>query len=313
MHNEIDFMKTIKGWVILSRPPFHLVGVLPFFLGAILAWRINSTFDWSVFLWSIAAVILIMLSTYYSGEYYDLKEDRLSAQMGKNIFSGGSQAVVKGLVPKGHALIASYITLGLAGIIGLLLQFHYKTGPLTTPLGLTGMAAGFFYSTRPIRWVKRGVGEVIIGFSYGWLPVAASYYLQCGRIDPIVHFASLPIAFSIFNVILINEFPDYPADLIEKKANLVVRVGKKRALCIYIAMAIASLCTYPLPLLQGIPPMTYLWSFPVVFAILLVSVVWVSRGGYQDRVALEKICALTLLLNLTISLSYIITLLQGKT
>ena len=101
----------------------------------------------------------------------------------------------------------------------------------------------------------------------------------------------------------INEFPDYPADLIEKKANLVVRLGKKRAPCIYIAMAIASLCTYPLPLLQGIPPMTYLWSFPVVFAIVLVSVVWVSRRSYQNRVALEKTCPLTLLLNPGISLA----------
>ncbi|MEA3222297.1 MAG: hypothetical protein U9P49_03920, partial [Thermodesulfobacteriota bacterium] len=78
MHNEIDFMKTIKGWIILSRSPFHLVGVLPFFLGAILAWRTNVPFNWPAFLWGVAAVVLIMLSTYYSGEYYDLKVDKLS-------------------------------------------------------------------------------------------------------------------------------------------------------------------------------------------------------------------------------------------
>jgi len=62
-------------------------------------------------------------------------------------------------------------------VIGLILQFYYKTGPWTIPLGVIGMITGFFYSTPPPRWVKRGIGELLIGFCYGWLPVAAAFYL----------------------------------------------------------------------------------------------------------------------------------------
>jgi 1,4-dihydroxy-2-naphthoate octaprenyltransferase len=31
------FEKKIRAWVALSRPPFHIVGVLPFILGGVLA------------------------------------------------------------------------------------------------------------------------------------------------------------------------------------------------------------------------------------------------------------------------------------
>jgi 1,4-dihydroxy-2-naphthoate octaprenyltransferase len=119
--------KTIKGWIKLSRPPFHLVGLFPFIVGALLAWHIYGVFNWTVFGWSAAAVILIMLSTYYNGEYYDLKEDKLSAEMDRNVFSGGTQVIVKNLLPHKQVKIAGYITLVLAGIIGLILHFHYKS------------------------------------------------------------------------------------------------------------------------------------------------------------------------------------------
>ncbi|MCX7966509.1 MAG: prenyltransferase [Syntrophorhabdaceae bacterium] len=113
-------------------------------------------------------------------------------------------------------------------MVGLIIQFYFKTGTWTIPLGVFGILSGFFYSMMPIRWVARGVGEILIGLCYGWLPVSVSFYLQIGEFNHIIHWVSIPIACTIFNVILINEFPDYPADIIAKKSNLVVRYGKKR-------------------------------------------------------------------------------------
>jgi len=78
-----------------------------------------------------------------------------------------------------------------------LLQFYYKTGPYTIPLGALGAFAGFFYSARPIQWSYRGVGEIWIGLCYGWLTVAASYYIQTGELSPLVHWTALPISFTL--------------------------------------------------------------------------------------------------------------------
>ncbi|MEW6675710.1 MAG: prenyltransferase [Nitrospirota bacterium] len=109
------------------------------------------------------------------------------------------------------------------------------------------------YTTKPIQWSYRGMGEILIGFCYGWLPVAASCYIQIGQISPLVHWVSLPIAFTIFNVILINEFPDYPADREFGKKNLVVRFGKERMSKLYALMSFAALCSYVLAIITCVP------------------------------------------------------------
>jgi 1,4-dihydroxy-2-naphthoate octaprenyltransferase len=308
MNMPVNYKTAIKGWFMMARPPFHSVGVLPFCLGAALAWRSTGTMNWQVFLWGTLAVILIMLTTYLAGEYYDLDGDRLSGRMGRNMFSGGSQALVKDMVPRQHARIGSYISLILAGLIGLLLQFHYKTGPWTIPLGLIGMITGFFYSTEPIRFVKRGIGEILIGFSYGWLPIAASFYLQTAHLTSLVHWMSLPIGFTIFNVIFINEFPDYPADLITKKATLVVRFGKKNSSYLYSILCVGALILFPFSTKAGLHPYTLIFFLPIA-ALSFMTTSGMLRGRYTDRAALEKMCGITILINLLYSLSFILGLL----
>ncbi len=53
----------ISAWFALSRPPFHLVGVLPFILGSMLAWQQNGIFCWDIWFWGALGVIFIMLAT----------------------------------------------------------------------------------------------------------------------------------------------------------------------------------------------------------------------------------------------------------
>jgi 1,4-dihydroxy-2-naphthoate octaprenyltransferase len=260
-----------------------------------------------VFLWGTLAVVLIMLSTYLAGEYYDLEEDRLSGQMERNPFTGGSQAVVRDMVPRNHPKVGSYVALALAVVIGALLQFGYHTGPWTIPLGVVGMIAGFFYSTEPVRWVKRGVGEVIIGFSYGWLPIAVSFYLQTGRITPLAHWMSLPVALSIFNVILINEFPDYPAALRQGKKTLTVRLGKKAASSLYAAASLGGVTLSFLAVPAGLSPYSILLLLPVaVFSVLVT--MGMLTGRYSVRAVLEKMWGLTIAINWLYAIAYMASL-----
>lgn len=306
MKNTSHF-KTLQAWIQLSRVPFHSVGVLPFFLGTLLAWKTHGLFNFQIFAISTAAVILIMLCTYYTGEYSDITEDRLSASLDRNKFSGGSQAVIKDLVSFEHAKKASYVTCGLAVVAGLIIQFYFWTGPLTIPLGVVGMFSGLLYSGMPYRWVAKGVGEVAIGICYGWLPIATSFYLQTGEIAGIIHWMSLPVACTIFNVILINEFPDYAADIIVKKSNLVVRLGKEKASYLYIFMSSASIATFFLSVRHSLDHNTFILYIPV----FLVSVFLIFAMGmkkYYNKRLLEIMCGLTIVNNLGIILVYIISI-----
>ncbi len=287
----------------MSRPPFHIVGVLPFCLGSIMAHRATGAFNWPVFILSIMAVIAIMLSTYYNGEYYDINEDRLSAKLGKNPFSGGSQVIAQNKLPRRAALAASIISLTAAALIGILLQFIFKTGVLTIPLGLSGIFLGFFYSSPPFRWAARGIGEIIIGFCYGWLPINVSYYIQTQAFLPLASWVSIPVGLSIFNVILINEFPDYEADRLSGKRNLVVRIGKKNSSFIYLLSTILVWLFFCLSLLKGVPQLSLYVGMPFILISLITAAAVVS-GKYRDYRLMPAICMLTILVNMGVCISY---------
>ncbi len=300
----------LRAWLELSRLPFHSVGVLPFVLGAVLAWRQGDTLRLDVFAWGTLGVVLVMLATYYAGEYWDYVEDSLSGRMGGSRFAGGSQVLQRGLLPRRTALWASVVCFALALAVGFLLQYGYHTGPWTLPLGIIGLVGGFFYSTRPVRWVGRGWGELWIAFCYGWLPVAAAYYVQMGHIWSLIHWIAAPIGLSIFNVILLNEFPDYQADHQAGKQNLAVRLGRERASWLYALTSAASWVAVGLSVGRGVPVRAG-WFYLPVLALSLVLVTQLLRGRWRDRPTLETMCGANLLVNLGTTASYILAFIGG--
>lgn len=304
MHNRQAFQNVIEGWTKLSRPQFHSVGIVPFILGTILAWRIDGIFDFSVFSLGATAVVLIMLSTYHAGEYFDRREDAISKSIFKSRFAGGTGVMLTGTVSPMVPLITTIAAFTAASIIGLFLQFGLNTGPYTLVLGAVGLFCGFFYSTKPVRLVERGIGELVIGFCYGWLPVAAAFYIQAERVPSIIHWISLPIGLSIFNVILINEFLDYPGDSATGKRNLVVRFGRKRCAYLY---AVASLCSWiamVLSIYKGVHHRALYVYLPVVLLSLFV-VGAVLKDRYEKYPTLEILCGATIIVNLGTTASYI--------
>ncbi len=303
-HTQSTLTKKLRAWLALSRVPFLSVGVLPFILGSVLARRHSGTIHYAIAAWGTVGVVLIMLATYYAGEYWDYLEDTISGRMGGSRFAGGSQVLQRGLLPRHTALWASLVSLALALGVGLILWLGYKTGPWTIPFGIIGIAGGFFYSTRPLRWVTRGWGELWIAFCYGWLPVAVGYYLQIGAIEKLIHWIAVPIGLTIFNVILLNEFPDYQADLSAGKKNLTVRLGKIKTAILYSVIAAATWIAVVLSIMFGIPAQILLFYLPV-FILSLILVVHMMRGHWQNRSLLEKLCAANLIVNLGTTASYI--------
>jgi len=296
----------LQGWVLLSRPSFHIVGILPFLLGTFLAYRLSGVFDPAIFGLGIAGVVLIMLSTYHAGEYFDYREDSASNLLHSNRFAGGSRLIPRGEMPRAAALWTSIIAFLAALVIGLILQLVYKTGSFTLPLGFAGALPGFFYSTEPVRLVKRGVGEIFIGFCYGWLPVASAFYIQTAAIAPVIHWMSLPIGFSIFNVILLNEFPDYEADRATGKKNLLYRLGSTGGKTVYIVFNLLTCLTMMLSPLFSVPAKVIFFYLPFLL-IALYLVILMIRNRHQDARILERMCGLNIGVNIGTALAYILS------
>jgi len=299
------FIQNLRAWIALSRPPFHAVGILPFFLGTFLAYRLEGAFHPEVLALGVSGVMLIMLSAYHSGEYFDQKENAISSRLHSNPFAGGSRMIPEGKIPARVAFWTSMAAILLALLIGIVLQFVCRTGPYTLFLGLLGALPGFFYSTEPVRLVKRGLGEVLIGFCYGWLPVASAYYIQTASIAPVIHWLWLPIGFSIFNVIFLNEFPDYEADAAAGKKNLLVRIGKSKGKVVYILCNLLTCLTMLWLPCFGVPFQVVYFCLPAVTIALLI-VVEMLKNRHEDPRCLQILCGLNVAVNIGISLALIL-------
>jgi 1,4-dihydroxy-2-naphthoate polyprenyltransferase len=295
------------AWWNLSRIPFLSVGVLPLILGFVLAWRWGYKGPFKLYLLSSVAVILIMWMTYYMGEWNDLEGDRINQKF--NRFSGGSRVLVKGVLPVWVSALLGYGCLAGALLIGLHIYLTYQTGPWTLLLGGMGIFSGFFYSGKPFRWSYRGLGEMLIGFCYGWLPIATGFYLFAGFFSHQVFLASIPVSLSIFNVILMNELPDEEADRAVGKKNLVVRFGRERMGDLYIGLSLLVGLSFikVMSMLGGVPLwLSLLSGIPLI--LILWNLIQVWRGDYRDAKRLELLCRNTLFINL--SLAMILTIQQ---
>jgi len=291
----------IKAWWKLSRVPFLSVGILPLILGFMLAWRWGYKGPSGLYLLSSAAVILIMWMTYYLAERNDLEGDRIN--QGFNRFSGGSRILVRGMLPPWVPLLLGYGCLIAACLSGMTIYVRYQTGPWTLLLGGLGIFFGYFYSEKPFQWSYRGMGEVLIGFCYGWLPIATGFYLFTGFFSPQVFSLSIPVSLSIFNVILINEFPDEEADRVVGKRTLVVRFGKERMGELYLSLSVLVGFSFIKMLMKfgGTP----LWLFilaGIPLALILWNLIQMWRGDYKEAGLLTILCRNTLFVNLSITM-----------
>lgn len=298
---------TVRGWTKVFRaPPFYLVGVLPFGLGTLLAVRDGNEFVWPVWALGTLAVALVMAMTFLVNEFFDYETD--AANVGYNKFSGGSRSIPEGLVERRHVLIVAGICGLLALALGLVIQFGYKTGPLTLPLGAAAALIGYAYTGAPLRLIYRGLGELLIGVSVGWMPVLIGYYLTGGLpAGPMVHLMSLPIALSIVMVIVVNEYPDYESDVASGKRNLVARIGREHAAWVFTALGLAtaaSLAYIGFTYAEGWR--RYILALPVLLSLDVSTAIQV--GAWKQPKRLEKLCLATILLNLgTIVLLMVVT------
>jgi 1,4-dihydroxy-2-naphthoate octaprenyltransferase len=279
----------IRPWIDLQELPKHLANLLPFVLGNTLAYWDAGRIDWAVFGVSLLALFLLTDGTYIANEYFDYENDKLNVgriggpdAVGVTT-TGGTRVLVKGLIPRSHALVAALVAFFLAIPVGLYLRYGLGTGPLTLPLGALALFVGWFYTAPPIKACYRGWGEVFIAVAQG-LVVFGAYYVQRGfSAFPLI--VSLPWFIALPALKIIREFPDFDADRATGKRGLTLRFGRDRMAAVYdvlIVLAVAAL----------IPPYFFVQSawYAVVLLpafFLLRSVRLTMSGGWKTPARAE--------------------------
>jgi 1,4-dihydroxy-2-naphthoate octaprenyltransferase len=306
MEQTISFKHSLLSWLTLFRLGATARGILPFLLGGVIAWSQGYVINWPVLILSVVGVTFVMLMTFLINEYYDYETDMLNKAYHK--LSGGSRVLPMGLVQRRHSLIAAHVCLLLAGAIGLLLFFVFDTGPYTIPIGLAAIFIGYFYTAKPFKWSYRGLGEIAIWFSCGWLATIAGYYLQTGEISLVATLASLPGATSVFLVILINEIPDIESDRTSGKRNLVVRLGRERAMLLYAILLILCFVNIIVIVPFGVPPISAYLSVALL-PLIVMNIISIRRDDINDSKVQEALSIKTMLIDHLITIIYTVTFL----
>ena len=204
--------------------------------------------------------------------------------------------------------VTAYETLGVAVILGLALQFGWRTGPYTIPLGALGILGGYFSFAPPLAWHRRGLGEVAGALCFGLLPVATGLYLQCGQLLTELLFYGLPLTFTGFNLFLVYGFPS-PGDA-AKPRTLAARVQPLTAALLYTIFNVLTILVLMVILI--FPASALPWRFGLVPLTILavVNQELMKRKAYQNEGRLQLVAKLTLTLHVGMGLVFVMMLWQ---
>ena len=194
-------------------------GMLPFLLGQAIAFGFGKSFDGARFWWGFVGIFLVLAAVEFFNEYFDAKYG------GDRIFSGQARAIPKSFFAFGILAVC------LGFIVGLYLTI--QAGWPVMLFSFFGFLGAYFYVGTPVRWAYRGLGELVIGLCYGPFMVLGSYYVQAETVRFVPFFASLICGMSVFCIAVLNEIPDYHQDMLVGKRNLVVRLGKQKAMVLW--------------------------------------------------------------------------------
>jgi 1,4-dihydroxy-2-naphthoate octaprenyltransferase len=220
---------------------FLYAGLLPYLLGAGWAYGVEGEFRAGIFWLGLLGIFLSVVGVESFNEYFD-------AKMGTDrVFNPDAEEYIpEWMFSLGVTAFA------LAASIGFYLA--WEGGWPIVLYTLLGGAAAVWYVGPPVRWVYRGLGETVIGLSYGPWMVLGSVHLHTHRFSWGALLASLVPGLLIMALATVNNIPDYHQDRLVGKKNLVVRLGRKNGRYLYLALAFAGLAVSVLGAVLGIFP-----------------------------------------------------------
>lgn len=254
--------------VVLVRYRFFLyAGLLPYLLGAAWAYGIVGVFDAAIFWSGLAGVVLAVIGVEAFNEYFD-------SRMGTDRVFNPKEA---------PPMSVWVLALGIAAFAGALAVGIYLAARDGWPIlafATMGGAAAIFYVAPPVRWAYRGLGELVIGLSYGPWMMLGSLYLHTGTLSWGALLASLVPGLLIASLAIVNAIPDFHQDRLVGKRNLVVRLGRRRAVRLYIALASGGLSVVILGVIAG--------AFPKACLAALIAVPLLVSSARRARYTFES-------------------------
>jgi 1,4-dihydroxy-2-naphthoate octaprenyltransferase len=264
-----------------ARPRTLPAAVAPVLVGTALA-GYAGVFHWLRFVAALLGAILIQVGTNLSNDYSDARrgadaEDRL----------GPVRVTAGGLVPPRQVLIATYLTFGLAVLVGVYLIV--VAGWQLLLVGVASILAGVAYTGGPKPYGYEGLGEVFVFLFFGVVAVAGSYFVQVRSLSWEAFALSVPVGLLAAAILVVNNVRDIDSDRRAGKRTSAVRLGRERTRTLFAAVVYIAFACAPVTWLFG--PVTAWVLLPWLtlgLAVPLVRLVRTHADGPSLNQALAK-------------------------
>ncbi|MDO9334398.1 MAG: prenyltransferase [Dehalococcoidales bacterium] len=221
----------LKNLMVAVRANFLLLAVVLGFLGTSLAWyehqEYGSSFSLGYAFIAGVGLVLAHISVNVFNDYFDFRS-KLDYKTPRTPFSGGSKAIVDGLITVKQALWLAIGSLVIAAAVGIF--FTLTQGWFLLPLLLVSVVIILIYTPFILRL---GYPEWAAGLGLGTLPILGAYFIQTGEYTITALIAAVPSGILVHNLLLLNEIPDAEADKTVKRRTLPIVAGKKNAAIVY--------------------------------------------------------------------------------
>jgi 1,4-dihydroxy-2-naphthoate octaprenyltransferase len=270
-------------------------GLLPFVVGTLLAGASGFTIQGSVFGLGLAGHACLMLAALASREAFAFKVGRWPSL--ENHTGGRWDRL-------------AYLFLGVAGLLGFILQFILGTGDFTIPLGGLGALAGYFCFAPPLQWYKRGWFETAGAFCLGLLPVLAGYYLQRGHLISEILVYGLPLSLAAFNTFLVHGIPEPTRKSQPARFSLAERLTPHATGFTFTIVNILTILCLVFYLFFPAGPLPGRWTLWVPVLLALFNQELIKRRAYYNEGRITLLCRLTLALHVSLGLIFTLALWQ---
>jgi 1,4-dihydroxy-2-naphthoate polyprenyltransferase len=233
----------MRIWLMAARTRTLPAAVAPVLVGTALG-GFADRFRPLAFVAALLGAVFIQVGTNLSNDYSDARrgadtEDRL----------GPVRVTAGGLVPPRQVLIATYVSFGVAVLMGLYLVS--VAGWELLLVGGASILAGVLYTGGPRPYGYEGLGELFVFLFFGIVAVTGSYFVQVERLPWEAFALAVPVGLLASAILVVNNVRDLETDRRAGKRTLAVRLGSSRARQLYAVMVFGAFVTTPIPWVFG--------------------------------------------------------------
>ena len=249
----------MRQWLQGARPRTLPAAVSPVLAGTGAAAYADAVVWWKALL-ALVVALALQVGVNYANDYSDGVRGTDTERVGP------LRLVGSGLVPPAAVKRAAFVSMGVAGVAGLVLAA--TSGWWLLAVGAAAMLAAWFYTGGSRPYGYHGLGEVFVFCFFGLVAVCGTTYVQVGRITDESLLAAVGIGALACAILVANNLRDIPTDEVAGKRTLAVVLGDRWSRRLYAGLvAVAVLVLVPLVMVAPWTALALL-TLPVIIRAL---------------------------------------------